>query len=100
MFLPQTCLRRDVIVSENVEGNEDTRDAEGQASTESETTDDASSTQSADDEDARAAENSEGTDSTDLSFDKLGLPSDILEAVKKVGFETPSPIQARTIPAS
>ena len=89
----------DVIVSENVEGNEDTRDAEGQASTESETTDDASSTQSADDEDARAAENSEGTDSTDLSFDKLGLPSDILEAVKKVGFETPSPIQARTIPA-
>lgn len=84
----------------HVEEQEDTRHAEDQASQESESTDrDASSAQSADDEDARAAETSEGTDSTDLSFDKLGLPSDILEAVKKVGFETPSPIQARTIPA-
>ncbi|MDD7587633.1 MAG: DEAD/DEAH box helicase [Corynebacterium glucuronolyticum] len=86
--------------SGHVEEQEDTRHAEDQASKESATADDAaSSAQSADDEDARAAETSEGTDSTDLSFDKLGLPSDILEAVKKVGFETPSPIQARTIPA-
>lgn len=86
--------------SGHVEEQEDMRHAEDQASKESATADDdASSAQSADDEDARAAETSEGTDSTDLSFDKLGLPSDILEAVKKVGFETPSPIQARTIPA-
>ncbi|WP_034652371.1 DEAD/DEAH box helicase [Corynebacterium vitaeruminis] len=32
------------------------------------------------------------------SFDNLGLPKDVLKAVAKVGFETPSPIQAQTIP--
>lgn len=31
-------------------------------------------------------------------FDALGLPEKVLASVKKVGFETPSPIQARTIP--
>lgn len=39
------------------------------------------------------------TEDTDgPSFDGLGLPDNVLEAVKKVGFEVPSPIQAETIP--
>ena len=78
--------------------NGEERQTTEQIDDESVDTDSAAPSES-DDEDARAAETSEGTDSNDLSFDKLGLPSDILEAVKKVGFETPSPIQARTIPA-
>ncbi|WP_105103534.1 DEAD/DEAH box helicase [Microbulbifer pacificus] len=32
-------------------------------------------------------------------FDQLGLPTEILEAVTKLGYETPSPIQAQTIPS-
>ncbi|WP_205732464.1 DEAD/DEAH box helicase, partial [Klebsiella pneumoniae] len=32
------------------------------------------------------------------SFDDLDLSEDVVRAVKKVGFETPSPIQAATIP--
>lgn len=32
------------------------------------------------------------------SFDGLGLPENVRAAVKKVGFEVPSPIQAETIP--
>ncbi|MCQ9343368.1 DEAD/DEAH box helicase [Corynebacterium kozikiae] len=31
-------------------------------------------------------------------FEALGLPSKVLKAVARVGFETPSPIQAQTIP--
>jgi len=31
-------------------------------------------------------------------FEKLGLPDAVVEAVKRVGFEQPSPIQAQTIP--
>ncbi len=31
-------------------------------------------------------------------FDNLGLPSKVVDAVKRVGFETPSAIQAETIP--
>ncbi|SEA33740.1 DEAD/DEAH box helicase [Microbulbifer marinus] len=34
-----------------------------------------------------------------VGFDQLGLPSDILTAVQKLGYETPSPIQAQTIPS-
>ena len=40
-----------------------------------------------------AAEQSDGP-----TFDNLGLTSEVLEAVKKVGFEAPSPIQEQTIP--
>ncbi|WP_444926823.1 DEAD/DEAH box helicase [Microbulbifer sp. TRSA002] len=32
-------------------------------------------------------------------FDQLGLPSEILSAIEKLGYETPSPIQAQTIPS-
>ena len=41
-----------------------------------------------------------GTEETSSStgFDALDLPGDLLAAIKKVGFEEPSPIQAQTIP--
>ncbi|MEH0146826.1 DEAD/DEAH box helicase [Corynebacterium sp. Q4381] len=34
----------------------------------------------------------------DNGFDGLGLPGTVVDAVKRVGFEQPSPIQAQTIP--
>lgn len=37
------------------------------------------------------------TDSTP-QFEQLGLPENILKAVKELGYETPSPIQAQSIP--
>ena len=39
------------------------------------------------------------TDSTsNITFQDLGLPTAVLTALQEVGYETPSPIQARTIP--
>jgi ATP-dependent RNA helicase DeaD len=38
------------------------------------------------------------TDSSDLVFDDLSLSAPVMKAVKKVGYETPSPIQAEIIP--
>lgn len=38
------------------------------------------------------------TDSVDITFKDLNLPSAILQAVEKVGYEKPSPIQAKSIP--
>lgn len=35
-----------------------------------------------------------------IPFTDLGLPDDLLKAVQKMGFESPSPIQAKTIPAA
>ncbi|BAC18069.1 DEAD/DEAH box helicase [Corynebacterium efficiens YS-314] len=45
-------------------------------------------------------QSSHESSSTEAStgFDALGLPQQVLDAVRKVGFETPSPIQAQTIP--
>ena len=40
----------------------------------------------------------QGKEEQQPSFDGLGLPENVLAAVKKVGFEVPSPIQAETIP--
>ncbi|WP_160063570.1 DEAD/DEAH box helicase [Psychromonas sp. L1A2] len=34
-----------------------------------------------------------------MSFDSLGLPASLVEAVKNAGYETPSPIQEQAIPA-
>ena len=58
------------------------------------------------DDDASGKESSDKDASTDTdddedegpSFDDLDLSDDVVRAVKKVGFETPSPIQAATIP--
>ncbi|MGP6173480.1 DEAD/DEAH box helicase [Corynebacterium sp. A21] len=49
------------------------------------------------------ANTSEATGSADADndstgFNSLGLPPEVLAAVKKIGYETPSPIQAQTIP--
>ena len=38
------------------------------------------------------------TDPTSLSFDDLSLSAPIIKALNKVGYETPSPIQAEIIP--
>ena len=40
----------------------------------------------------------QGKEEQQPSFDGLGLPENVLAAVRKVGFEVPSPIQAETIP--
>ncbi|MDO4631499.1 MAG: DEAD/DEAH box helicase [Corynebacterium sp.] len=59
------------------------------------------------DDDSRVADTSEATDFDEEndseehhgpSFDTLGLPETVVKAVHNVGFETPSPIQAQTIP--
>ncbi|GAB3031180.1 DEAD/DEAH box helicase [Bowmanella dokdonensis] len=38
------------------------------------------------------------TSNTDISFKDLNLPSHLLQALEKVGYEKPSPIQAESIP--
>lgn len=38
------------------------------------------------------------TDSVDITFKDLNLPSALLQAIEKVGYEKPSPIQAKSIP--
>ena len=43
-------------------------------------------------------ENGDDGASASNGFDALGLPDDVLKAIRKVGFEEPSPIQAQTIP--
>ena len=47
--------------------------------------------------DARDAKESEAA-GQEQGFESLGLPSNVLAAVAKVGFESPSPIQSQTIP--
>ncbi len=57
-------------------------------------------------DDSRVADTSEATDFDEndseetpgTSFDTLSLPKPVVKAVENVGFETPSPIQAQTIP--
>ncbi len=41
----------------------------------------------------------DGNDAYMESFDKLGLPPRALKAVEKLGFSTPTPVQAQAIPA-
>ncbi len=45
-----------------------------------------------------SAESSAPAAGASLSFSDLGLPAHLLEALSAVGYETPSPIQAETIP--
>ncbi|MEJ5928829.1 DEAD/DEAH box helicase [Corynebacterium sp. H128] len=47
-------------------------------------------------EDIRDANTSE--DDSTQGFENLGLPAEVLKAIAKVGYETPSPIQSETIP--
>ncbi|WP_080795493.1 DEAD/DEAH box helicase [Corynebacterium pacaense] len=46
---------------------------------------------------AQSASESSSTEAP-TGFDALGLPQQVINAVRKVGFETPSPIQEQTIP--
>ena len=46
----------------------------------------------------KAEKNKDDNGDDTVGFDELELPDDIVNAVRKVGFETPSPIQAATIP--
>nr|VDG61717.1 DEAD/DEAH box helicase [Streptococcus thermophilus]VDG63938.1 DEAD/DEAH box helicase [Streptococcus thermophilus] len=43
-------------------------------------------------------ENAETSETKSEGFDGLGLPAPVLDAIKRVGFESPSQIQAETIP--
>ena len=43
-------------------------------------------------------EEAESAEEPENGFENLGLPDKVVEAVKRVGFEQPSPIQAQTIP--
>ncbi|AKK02851.1 DEAD/DEAH box helicase [Corynebacterium epidermidicanis] len=47
-------------------------------------------------QDIRDADTSE--DDSTQGFENLGLPAEVLKAIAKVGYETPSPIQSQTIP--
>jgi len=49
-------------------------------------------------EDVTQSSNESSSTEASTGFDALGLPQQVLDAVRKVGFETPSPIQAQTIP--
>ena len=40
------------------------------------------------------------TDTMDTKFTDLGLRAELIEAIHRLGFESPSPIQAETIPAA
>ena len=86
---------------------EDTRDAEIADTTGA--ADDAAAIEVEDDvvkvtEPAEAAETAEpaaeeeAKEEPENGFETLGLPDQVIEAVKRVGFEQPSPIQAQTIP--
>ena len=48
--------------------------------------------------DAEDAEKESEPEKPENGFETLGLPDKVVEAVKRVGFEQPSPIQAQTIP--
>jgi ATP-dependent RNA helicase DeaD len=39
------------------------------------------------------------TDALDTTFDSLGLPQPLIDTLDELGYEAPTPIQARTIPA-
>lgn len=47
---------------------------------------------------AEAHAESDNVNSSDILFDDLGLPTDILDAVKELGFSAPTAIQAAAIP--
>lgn len=54
-------------------------------------------TEESSDEDA--AEDAEPADEALVTFEDLGLSDEVLEAIKAMNYETPSPIQAKAIPA-
>ena len=75
---------------EAAEQNDNDNPAEGSA----EVADENVNENSAEDNGGKGAEEA----SASAGFDALNLPDDVLAAIRKVGFEEPSPIQAQTIP--
>ena len=51
------------------------------------------------DSDDELAEDAEPADEALVTFEDLGLADEVLEAIKALNYETPSPIQAKAIPA-
>ena len=49
--------------------------------------------------DDELTEDAEPADEALVTFEDLGLADEVLEAIKAMGYETPSPIQAKAIPA-
>ncbi|MGV0325489.1 DEAD/DEAH box helicase [Corynebacterium confusum] len=58
----------------------------------------AENTRAAQASEGAGAESQDSANDNSQGFDGLGLPSEVLDAVASVGFTTPSPIQAETIP--
>ncbi|KAB3523192.1 DEAD/DEAH box helicase [Corynebacterium sp. zg254] len=84
----------EAVISENAENAENEKSATDQVAEETidtPTTDDIPTTEESSTEEEPSAESPHG-------FEGLGLPERVLNAVKQVGFEEPSPIQAETIP--
>ncbi|MDO5512792.1 DEAD/DEAH box helicase [Corynebacterium sp.] len=73
----------------------DTRDADTSEAADSENVQNDSSDNADNENTNNEASEDKGTGN---GFDNLGLPDAVLNAVKKVGYETPSAIQAETIP--
>ena len=53
----------------------------------------------AEESDDELAEDTEPADEALVTFEDLGLADEVLEAIKAMNYETPSPIQAKAIPA-
>ena len=65
-----------------------------------EASDDSADSSSLDDEDEPVEEDDdEPVDEALVTFEDLGLSDEVLEAIKAMNYETPSPIQAKAIPA-
>ncbi|WP_257181352.1 DEAD/DEAH box helicase [Corynebacterium cystitidis] len=77
---------------------EDTRDAANSEDTGAETADAESANEEPTEEPTEHVDQAGNAAEADHGFDNLGLPEKVLAAVKKVGFEQPSAIQAETIP--
>ena len=55
--------------------------------------------ESAEESDDKQTDDAEPGDEALVTFEDLGLADEVLEAIKAMGYETPSPIQAKAIPA-
>lgn len=86
--------------SDAADSGDEAHTASSDDSGEEDRTEDAPEQEDASDQDASDKDASSDEDDEDEgpSFDDLDLSDDVVRAVKKVGFETPSPIQAATIP--
>ena len=63
------------------------------------TAEDAANKEPAEESDDELTEDAEPADEALVTFEDLGLADEVLEAIKALNYETPSPIQAKAIPA-